>query len=178
MNAEDTVVHACRCRVIWKCACVCYRPYRRGLCYTYLVLWKKISTHPLVATNIYYRTWSYNRNLFWNQSTSKQSFIIVSFYSAHEVVIEKIEIASSCLTSSLPDNILGYKEAMANGDRYYIAARFERDKEQVPRKFVVGDGEIYGGYINAPRESSCKTDYKAYVKAATEVNGVSLREHS
>ena len=67
---------------------------------------------------------------------------------------------------------------MANGDRYYIAARFKRDKEQVPRKFVVGDGEIYGGYINAPLEPSCKTDHKAYVKAATEVNGVSLREHS
>ena len=38
--------------------------------------------------------------------------------------------------------------------------------------------EIYGGYINAPLEPSCKTDYKACVKAATEVNGVSLREHS
>ncbi|XP_073253393.1 receptor-type tyrosine-protein phosphatase kappa-like [Porites lutea] len=90
---------------------------------------------------------------------------------AHEVVVEKIEIASSCLTSSLPDNILGYKEAMANGDRYYIAARFERDKEQVPRKFVVGDGEIYGDYLNAPLEPSCKTVYKAYVRAATEING-------
>ena len=76
----------------------------------------------------------------------------------------------------MPDNILGYKEAMANGDRYYIAARFERDKEQVPRKFVVGDGEIYGDYLNAPLEPSCKKVYKAYVRAATEVNGV--REHS
>ena len=176
MNAEDTVVHACRCRVIWKCACVCSRSYRRGLCYTYLVLWKKISTHPLVPTNIYYRTWSHNRNLFWNQSTSKQTFLTAFFYSAHEVVVEKIEIASSCLTSSLPDNILGYKEAMTNGYRYYIAARFERDKEQVPRKFVVGDGEIYGDYLNAPLEPSCKTVYKAYVRAATEVKGV--REHS
>ena len=113
-----------------------------------------------------------------SQHPSKALIIIFSFYSAHEVVVEKIEIASICLTSSLPDNILCYNEAMANGDRYYIAARSERDKEQVPRKFVVGDGEIYGGYINAPLEPSCKTDYKAYVKAATEVNGVSLREHS
>ena len=117
--------------------------------------------------------------LHYNQSTSKESLIIIfSFCSGHEVVVEKIEIASICLTSSLPDNILCYNEAMANGDRYNIAAKFEGDKEQVPRKFVVGDGEIYGGYINAPREPSCKTDYKAYVKAATEVNGVSLREHS
>ena len=98
--------------------------------------------------------------LHYNQSTSKESLIIIfSFYSGHEVVVEKIEIASICLTSSLPDNILCYNEAMANGDRYYFAARFEGDKEQVPRKFVVGDGEIYGGYINAPLEPSCKTDY-------------------
>ena len=113
-----------------------------------------------------------------SQHPSKALIIIVSFYSAHEVVVEKIEIASICLTSSLPDNILCYKEAMANGDGYYIAARFDRDKEEVPRKFVVGDGKIYGGYMNAPLEPSCKTVYKAYVKAATEVNGVSLREHS
>ena len=46
-------------------------------------------------------------NLFWNQSKSKQSFrIIFPFYSAHEVVAEKIEIASICLTSSLPDKFL------------------------------------------------------------------------
>ena len=103
-----------------------------------------------------------------SQHPSKALIIIFSFYSAHEVVVEKIEIASICLTSSLPDNILCYNEAMANGDRYYIAARFERDKEQVPRKFVVGDGEIYGGYMNAPLEPSCKTVYKVYVRAATE----------
>ena len=59
---------------------------------------------------------------------------------------------------------------MANGDQYYLAARFERDKGQVPRKFVLGDGETYGGYNNAPLEPM--TEYKVYVRAATEVNGV------
>ena len=56
---------------------------------------------------------------------------------------------------------------MANGARYYIAARFNRDKGQVPRKFVLGDGEIYGGYNNAPLEPM--TEYKMYVRAATKV---------
>ena len=59
---------------------------------------------------------------------------------------------------------------MANGDQYYLAARFERDKGQVPRKFVLGDGETYGGYNNAPLEPMTK--YKVYVRAATEVYGV------
>ena len=84
--------------------------------------------------------------------------------------MEKVETVSKRSTSSLPETIPGYKEAMANGDQYYIAARFERDKEQVPRKFVLGDGETYGGYKNAPLEPMTK--YKLYVRAATEVNGV------
>ena len=84
--------------------------------------------------------------------------------------MEKLTTVNKRSTSSLPETILGYKKAMANGDQYYIAARFDRDKEQVPRKFVLGDGEIYGGYNNAPLESM--TIYKVYVKAATEVNGV------
>ena len=82
--------------------------------------------------------------------------------------MEKVETVSKRSTSSLPDNIVGYKEAIANGDQYYLAARFER--EQVPRKFVLGDGETYGGYNNAPLEPMTK--YKVYVRAATEVNGV------
>ena len=84
--------------------------------------------------------------------------------------MENVATVSKRSTSSLPDNILGYKEAMAKGDQYYIAARFERDKEQVPRKFVLGDGGTYGGYTNAPLEPM--TQYKVYVRAATEVNGV------
>ena len=84
--------------------------------------------------------------------------------------MEKVTTVSKRSTSSLPDNILGYKEAIANGDQYYLAARFERDKGQVPRKFVLGDGETYGGYNNAPLEPM--TEYKVYVRAATEVNGV------
>ena len=84
--------------------------------------------------------------------------------------MEKVATVSKRSTSSLPDNILGYKEAMANGDQYYLAARFERDKGQVPRKFVLGDGETYGGYSNAPLEPM--TEYKVYVRAATDVNGV------
>ena len=84
--------------------------------------------------------------------------------------MEKVATVSKRSTSSLPETILGYKEAMASGDQYYIAARFERDKEQVPRRFVLGDGETYGGYNNAPLEPMTK--YKVYVRAATEVNGV------
>ena len=84
--------------------------------------------------------------------------------------MEKVATVSKRSTSSLPETIPGYKEAMASGDQYYIAARFERDKEQVPRQFVLGDGETYGGYKNAPLEPMTK--YKVYVRAATEVNGV------
>ena len=84
--------------------------------------------------------------------------------------MEKVATVRKRSTSSLPETILDYKEAIANGDRYYIAARFEQNIEQVPRKFVLGDGEIYGGYKNAPLEPMTK--YKVYVRAATEVNGV------
>ena len=84
--------------------------------------------------------------------------------------MEKVGAISKRSTSPLPDNILGYQEAMANGDQYYIAARFDRDKGQVPRKFVLGDGETYGGYNNAPLEPMTK--YKVYVRAATKVKGV------
>ena len=84
--------------------------------------------------------------------------------------MEKVATVDKRSTSPLPDNILGYKEAMANEDQYYIAARFEREKEQVPKKFVLGDGEIYGGYKNAPLEPMTK--YKVYVRAATKVKGV------
>ena len=84
--------------------------------------------------------------------------------------MEKVATVSKRSTSPLPDKILGYEEAMANGDQYYIAARFDREKEQVPRKFVLGDGEIYGGYKNAPLEPM--TQYKVYVRAATKVNRV------
>ena len=84
--------------------------------------------------------------------------------------MEKVATVSKQSTSSLPKIILGYKKAMANGDRYYIAARFDRHKEQVPKKFVLGDGEVYGCYNNAPLEPMTK--YKVYVRAATEVNRV------
>ena len=84
--------------------------------------------------------------------------------------MEKLTTVNKRSTSSLSETILGYKEAMANGDQYYIAARFDRDKEQVPRKFVLGDGETYGGYNNAPLEPMTK--YKVYVRAATKVKGV------
>ena len=84
--------------------------------------------------------------------------------------MEKVATVRKRSTSSLPETILDYKEAIANGDRYYIAARFERNIEQVPRKFVLGDGEIYGGYNNAPLKPM--TIYRVYVRAATEVYGV------
>ena len=81
--------------------------------------------------------------------------------------MEKVATVSKRSTSSLPETILDYKEAIANGARYYIAARFERNIDQVPRKFVLGDGEIYGGYNNAPLKPM--TIYKVYVRAATKV---------
>ena len=170
MNAEDTVVHACLCRV--RHACV---TGHTGEVFVVLI-WSYKRKFPLIRMflEIFINVPGVITGTFSgiSQHPSKALIIVFSFYSAHEVVVEKIEIASICLTSSLPDNILCYNEAMANGDRYSIAAGFERDKEQVPRKFVVGDGEIYGGYMNAPLEPSCKTVYNAYVKAATEVNGV------
>ena len=70
----------------------------------------------------------------------------------------------------LPNDIFGYKKAKENGDRFYIAAQFERSK--IPREFILGNGQIYGGYKNTPLQP--ETEYKVYLRAATERNGVSL----
>ena len=71
---------------------------------------------------------------------------------------------------SLPEDISGYGDAQANGDRFYIAAQFERGK--LPSEFVLGNGKTYGGYENAPLQS--KAVYIAYIRGVTIHNGVSL----
>ena len=63
----------------------------------------------------------------------------------------------------------GYKEAQTNGDLFYIAAQFRRG--QLPAEFILGNGKIYGGYVNAPLQP--ETRYKAYLRGVTEHDGVS-----
>ena len=74
-------------------------------------------------------------------------------------------------TSPLPEKIYGFEEAQTNGDRFYIAAVFERRK--LPVEFVLGNGKTYGGYENAPLKPG--TRYKMYVRGVTERNGVSIQ---
>ena len=105
MNPElDTVVHACLCRVrhayvtghtgevfdvlIWS--------YKRKFLLIRMFL-QIFITVPGVITGTFSGI---------SQHPSKALIIIFSFCSAHEVVVEKIEIASICLTSSLPDKFL------------------------------------------------------------------------
>ena len=99
--------------------------------------------------------------------------VSLPIFSAHQVVVEKLGKVSKRETGSLPNEIFGYKEAKANGDRYYVAASFDRGTLNGPRDFVLGDGKTYGGYLNAPLEP--ETKYKVYVRGATEVNGVSTK---
>ena len=94
----------------------------------------------------------------------------LSSTSAHQVVVEKVGTVSKQDTASLTDEISGYKEAKANGEKIYIAARFARGTLNGPREFVLGDGNTYGGYKNAPLEQ--ETKYKAYIRGVTKFNGV------
>ena len=75
-------------------------------------------------------------------------------------------------TSPLPEKIYGFEEAQTNGDRFYIAAVFERRK--LPVEFVLGNGKTYSGYENAPLKPG--TRYKVYVRGVTEHNGVSIQD--
>ena len=93
-----------------------------------------------------------------------------SFSSTHQVVVEKVGTVSKQETPSLPDEISGYKEAKANGEKIYITARFARGTLNGPREFVLGDGNTYGGYKNAPLEP--ETKYKAYIRGVTKFKGV------
>ena len=64
----------------------------------------------------------------------------------------------------------GYKEAQTKGDRFYVAAQFSRG--ELPAEFILGNGKIYGGYVNAPLQP--ETRYKACLRGITENNGVSF----
>ena len=64
----------------------------------------------------------------------------------------------------------GYKEAQNNGVRFCVAAQFRRG--ELLAEFILGNGKIYGGYVNAPLQP--ETRYKVYLRGVTEHNGVSL----
>ena len=95
---------------------------------------------------------------------------VVFICSFHQVIVELVAKVSKREAVSLPDDIFGYKEAQANGDRFYVAAQFDRGK--LPDEFILGNGKTYGGYENAPLQP--ETKYKAYLRGVTEHNGVRL----
>lgn len=97
---------------------------------------------------------------------------VVSISSFHQLILEMFALAKVTKrdTTSLPDKILGYKEAQAKSDRFYIAAQFYRGK--LPDEFTLGNGKFYGGYENAPLQPG--TYYTVYLRAVTEHNGVSV----
>ncbi|PFX16562.1 Phosphatidylinositol phosphatase PTPRQ [Stylophora pistillata] len=86
----------------------------------------------------------------------------------HQIIVEMLETARARReTTSLPVNIYDFEEAETNGDRFYIAAMFERRK--LPAEFVLGNGKTYGGYENVPLKPG--TRYKVYVRGVTERDG-------
>ena len=74
----------------------------------------------------------------------------------------------------LPNDDSGYEVTEANGDRFYISAQFKRG--ELPVEFVLGNGQTYGDYMNAPLQP--ETRYKAYFRGVTEHNGVSFSSFS
>ena len=86
----------------------------------------------------------------------------------HQVIVEMVGKVSKREANSVPEEVFGYKEAETNGDRFYIAAEFKRG--QLPPSFILGDGKIYGDYVNAPLQP--ETRYKAYLRGVTQHNGV------
>ena len=95
---------------------------------------------------------------------------MIYFHRAHQVIVEIVGKVSKREANSVPDDVFGYEEAQTNGDRFYIAAQFNRG--ELPAEFIIGNGKIYGGYDNAPLEP--ETRYKAYLRGVTKHNGVSL----
>ena len=61
-------------------------------------------------------------------------------------------------TAAFPNSILNYDKTNCEAECFYITAELE-NKE---RDFVVGDGEMHGGYKNAELEPA--TTYKIYVR--------------
>ena len=90
----------------------------------------------------------------------------------HQVIVEIMGKVSKREANSVPEDVYGYEEAETNGDRFYIAAEFERG--QLPAEFILGNGKIYGGFVNAPLQP--ETRYKAYLRGVTQHKGVSLSQ--
>ena len=105
--------------------------------------------------------------------SSCQFYFTVNYISrAHQVIVEMVGKVSKCEVVCLPNEDSGYeaKVAETNGDRFYIAAQFKRG--ELPVEFVLGNGKIYGDYVNAPLQP--ETRYKAYFRGVTMHNGVSF----
>ncbi|XP_022804800.1 receptor-type tyrosine-protein phosphatase epsilon-like isoform X2 [Stylophora pistillata] len=86
----------------------------------------------------------------------------------HEIIVEMLGTARARReTTALPKNIYGYEEAQTYGDRFYIAAMFE--KRKLPAEFVLGNGKTYGDYKNVPLKPG--TRYNVYVRGVTERDG-------
>lgn len=81
-----------------------------------------------------------------------------------------VKVSERQVVACLPNDNSGYEEAETNGARFYIAAQFKRG--ELPAEFILGNGKLYGGYVNAPLQP--ETQYKAYLRGVTEHNGVSL----
>lgn len=92
------------------------------------------------------------------------------FFRAHQVILEMVGKVSKREVVCSPSDDSGYKEAQTKGARFYIAAEFKRG--ELPVEFILGNGKIYGGYVNAPLQP--ETRYKAYLRGVTEYNEVGL----
>lgn len=91
-------------------------------------------------------------------------------FRAHQVIVEMVGKLSKREVVCSPSDDSGYKEAQTNGARFYFAAQFKRG--DLPVEFILGNGKINGGYVNAPLQP--ETRYKVYLRGVTEHNGVSL----
>lgn len=67
-------------------------------------------------------------------------------FSRYYVVIDEREPPGETNWTLLTDKIT----AKALKIPYYVVGSFNRETLPTPRKFLLGDGEVYGGYLNYP----------------------------
>ncbi|KAG1651546.1 putative tyrosine-protein kinase Wsck [Nymphon striatum] len=73
-----------------------------------------------------------------------------------------------------PERLTNYSDANEKGIPYYIAA--ELSTVAAKNEFVIGDGKMYGGYLNAPLKVD--GDYAVVVGIVSSFNGITKSSYS
>ena len=92
---------------------------------------------------------------------------------AYQVILQKVTSILRRSVDSLPSRLYNYTQAKEKAFSYYIAAEFSGSS--LTQQLIVGDGETYRGYFNAPLKPV--SVYRIYFRAATQgLNGVSIAQ--